>query len=92
MKSTITGWGKCTPDNIMTNDDLSKFVDTSDEWIQQRTGVKERRFSHVNTSDMADIAGKHVNLIYVPSPEGPSDTGLGSAASAASSAGVSSRW
>ena len=61
MKSAITGWGKCTPDNIMTNDDLSKFVDTSDEWIQQRTGVKERRFSHVNPSDKAEIDGKHAN-------------------------------
>ncbi len=53
MKSTITGWGKCIPDNVVTNDDLSTFIDTSDEWIQQRTGVKERRFCHVNNSDMA---------------------------------------
>ena len=69
MKSAITGWGKCTPDNIMTNDDLSKFVDTSDEWIQQRTGVKERRFSHVNTSDMAEIAGKHAIACAGLNPE-----------------------
>ena len=53
----------------MTNDDLSKFVDTSDEWIQQRTGVKERRFSHVNTSDMAEIAGKHAIACAGLSPE-----------------------
>ena len=59
MKSTITGWGKCAPDNIMTNDDLAVFVDTSDEWIQQRTGIQERRFCHVNNSDMAAVAGKH---------------------------------
>ena len=57
MKSTITGWGKCVPDNVVTNDDLSTFIDTSDEWIQQRTGVKERRFCHVNNSDMATDAG-----------------------------------
>ncbi len=57
MKSTITGWGKCIPDNVVTNDDLSTFIDTSDEWIQQRTGVKERRFCHVNNSDMATVAG-----------------------------------
>ena len=57
MKSTITGWGKCTPDNIVTNDDLATFIDTSDEWIQQRTGIKERRFSHVNNSDLASVAG-----------------------------------
>ena len=59
MKSTITGWGKCSPDNIMTNDDLAVFVDTSDEWIQQRTGIQERRFCHVNNSDMASVAGQH---------------------------------
>ena len=59
MKSTITGWGKCAPDNIMTNDDLAVFVDTSDEWIQQRTGIQERRFCHVNNSDMATVAGHH---------------------------------
>ena len=53
----------------MTNDDLSKFVDTSDEWIQQRTGVKERRFSHVNTSDMAEIAGKHAIACAGLNPE-----------------------
>ena len=57
MKSTITGWGKCIPDNVVTNDDLATFIDTSDEWIQQRTGVKERRFCHVNNSDMATVAG-----------------------------------
>ena len=57
MKSTITGWGKCVPDNVVTNDDMATFIDTSDEWIQQRTGIKERRFSHVNNSDMASVAG-----------------------------------
>lgn len=57
MKSAITGWGKGVPDNVVTNDDLATFVDTSDEWIQQRTGIKERRFSHVNNSDMATVAG-----------------------------------
>ena len=43
----------------MTNEDLAVFVDTSDEWIQQRTGIKERRFCHVNNSDMAAVAGQH---------------------------------
>ena len=57
MKSTITGWGKCIPNNVVTNDDLATFIETSDEWIEQRTGIKERRFSHVNNSDMASVAG-----------------------------------
>ncbi len=69
MKSTITGWGKCTPDNIMSNDDLATFIDTSDEWIQQRTGIKERRFCHVNNSDMATVAGLHAIACAGLTPE-----------------------
>ena len=41
--SKIIGLGYYVPDNVVTNDDLSKMMDTSDEWIQERTGIKERR-------------------------------------------------
>lgn len=41
--SKITGLGYFVPDNVVTNDDLSKVMDTDDEWIQERTGIKERR-------------------------------------------------
>ena len=41
--SKIIGLGYYVPDNVVTNDDLSKIMDTSDEWIQERTGIKERR-------------------------------------------------
>ena len=41
----IVGWGKYVPEKVMTNDDISKIVDTSDEWIQQRTGIRERRIA-----------------------------------------------
>lgn len=41
--SKINGLGFYVPDNIVTNNDLSKMMDTSDEWIQERTGIKERR-------------------------------------------------
>jgi len=41
--SKITGLGFYVPDNIVTNDDLSKIMDTNDEWIQERTGIQERR-------------------------------------------------
>lgn len=41
--SKITGLGYYVPDNIVTNDDLSKIIDTNDEWIQERTGIQERR-------------------------------------------------
>jgi 3-oxoacyl-[acyl-carrier-protein] synthase-3 len=42
--SKIIGLGKYVPDNVVTNDDLSKMMDTNDEWIQERTGIKERRW------------------------------------------------
>jgi len=42
IKSVIRGTGKFLPPNLVTNKDLEKFMDTSDEWIQQRTGIKQR--------------------------------------------------
>ncbi|MDG2422280.1 MAG: ketoacyl-ACP synthase III [Gammaproteobacteria bacterium] len=55
----ITGWGKCVPPAVLSNEDLATFIDTSDEWITTRTGIKERRVCHCNFSDMALVAAKH---------------------------------
>jgi len=44
FNSKIIGIGHFVPETVITNDDLSKLMDTSDEWIQERTGIKERRF------------------------------------------------
>ncbi len=44
FSSKITGVGMYVPEKVVTNDDLSKLMDTSDEWITERTGIKERRF------------------------------------------------
>ncbi|MCX6369581.1 MAG: ketoacyl-ACP synthase III [Armatimonadetes bacterium] len=54
-RATIAGIGKYTPERILTNDELSQIVDTNDEWIVQRTGIRERRIAAENeaTSDMA---------------------------------------
>lgn len=41
----IVGWGKYIPQKVLTNDDLSQMVDTSDEWIRTRTGIRERRIA-----------------------------------------------
>ena len=41
----ITGTGRFLPDNVVTNDDLAKTMDTSDEWIRTRTGISERRIA-----------------------------------------------
>lgn len=46
LKARIAGIGYYVPENVITNNDLTKYMDTSDEWIQERTGIKERRFAH----------------------------------------------
>lgn len=58
-KATITGWGKCTPPAVLSNADFETVMDTTDEWITTRTGIKERRITHVENSDMATVAGAH---------------------------------
>jgi 3-oxoacyl-[acyl-carrier-protein] synthase-3 len=55
--ANITGWGKCMPPAVMTNDDMATVLDTTDEWIRTRTGISERRVSHVPVSDLASVAG-----------------------------------
>lgn len=56
----ISGTGAAAPERVMTNDDIAKLVDTSDEWIVQRTGISERRVLSDDevTSDIATAAGR----------------------------------
>ena len=56
--AVITGWGRCVPPAVLSNADLETVTDTSDEWITTRTGISERRISHVETSDLAAVAGQ----------------------------------
>ena len=75
---TIAGTGSYLPEKILTNDDLSKFVETSDEWIVTRTGIKERRIaaegestSHLGSKaaekalEQADMPAEDLDLIIV---------------------------
>jgi 3-oxoacyl-[acyl-carrier-protein] synthase III len=55
----ITGWGKYAPPLLMTNDDMAKIVDTSDEWIFSRSGIRQRHYSHISTGDMAWLAAEN---------------------------------
>ena len=55
LRAKIVGTGMCVPDQIVTNDDLAERMDTTDEWIQQRTGIKERRWI-VDGQTPADLA------------------------------------
>lgn len=54
--AAITGWGKCLPPAALTNQDLASFLDTTDEWIMSRTGIQERRISHVLLGELAYVA------------------------------------
>ena len=79
-RAKIAGIGYSVPDRIVTNSELEKYMDTSDEWIQSRSGIKERRWVEpgTGTSDlaidaskkaiqMADIDPKTIDLIIVGS-------------------------
>jgi 3-oxoacyl-[acyl-carrier-protein] synthase-3 len=74
----ITGWGKYVPAKIMTNDDMSKLMDTSDEWIRTRTGIRQRHFAAENETctkmaiaaateaiDNAGILPSQIDLVIV---------------------------
>src|SRR5437763_6326458 len=78
VHATITGLGAYAPERVITNDDLSELVDTSDEWIMERTGIRERRVAADDQalSDLclpaaetalgqAGLEGKDIDLIVV---------------------------
>ncbi len=60
VRSVVVGSGGYLPEKILTNADIAKMVDTSDEWIQQRTGIKERHIAAEGelTSDLAVVAAR----------------------------------
>ena len=57
FQSKIKGLGFYVPDNIVTNDDLSKMMDTTDEWIKERSGIEERRWVVPGSGDTASVMG-----------------------------------
>jgi 3-oxoacyl-[acyl-carrier-protein] synthase-3 len=71
----ITGLGTNVPAKVMTNDDLAQLVDTSDEWIQERTGIKERRFA-VQEEALSDIALPAVREALAEAGAEPSEIDL----------------
>jgi 3-oxoacyl-[acyl-carrier-protein] synthase-3 len=63
--SRIIGLGKYVPDNVVTNDDLSKIMDTNDEWIQERTGIKERRWIKEGSGETSATMGAKAARIAI---------------------------
>ena len=65
FSSKIIGLGYYLPKNIVTNNDLSKIIDTSDEWIQERTGIKERRWIDPKTDDTTSTMAVKASKIAI---------------------------
>lgn len=77
MRTRIIGTGSCLPETIVTNDDLAKIMDTSDEWISSRTGIRERRLVKEETTasmsieaarralEDAQVSAQEIDLIIV---------------------------
>lgn len=63
--SKIIGLGKYVPEHVVTNDDLSKIMDTNDAWIQERTGIKERRWIKEGTEDTSAVMGAKAARIAI---------------------------
>ncbi len=63
--SKITGLGYYVPDNVVTNNDLSKMMDTNDAWIQERTGIKERRWIKEGSEDTSAVMGAKASRIAI---------------------------
>ena len=71
---SILGTGRCLPDHIVTNDDLARRVETSDEWIVSRTGIRERRFAQGET--LTQLAVAAARQAMERAGVGPQDIGL----------------
>tara|TARA_B100000809_G_scaffold266885_1_gene332546 strand:+ start:3221 stop:4222 length:1002 start_codon:yes stop_codon:yes gene_type:complete len=64
-RSRISGLGHFVPENIVTNDELSKLMDTNDEWIQERTGIKERRWIKKGSGETSATMGAKAAKIAI---------------------------
>jgi 3-oxoacyl-[acyl-carrier-protein] synthase-3 len=63
-RSKIAGIGMYVPSHVVTNNDLTKYMDTNDEWIQERTGIKERRYAH-RTKETTTTMGVEASKIAI---------------------------
>jgi len=75
-RAAITAVGGYVPDYVLTNDELSKMVDTSDEWIIQRVGIKERRILREKGKATSDLAVNALNQLFQKSNTNPLDIEL----------------
>ncbi|MDP2058799.1 MAG: 3-oxoacyl-ACP synthase, partial [Flavobacteriaceae bacterium] len=64
-QSRIIGLGHYVPENIVTNDDLSKLMETNDAWIQERTGIQERRWVKPGSGETTSTMGTEASKIAI---------------------------
>jgi len=76
LRATITGIGAYVPDYILTNDELSKMVDTSDEWIMTRIGIKERRIIKEKGEGSSFVGSKAVKKLLDKTGTSPEEIDL----------------
>jgi 3-oxoacyl-[acyl-carrier-protein] synthase-3 len=75
LRSVVTGVGGFLPERIVTNDDLAKFVETSDEWIRERTGIRQRRQAEEGTP-VSDLAVEGARRALAAAGRKPDDVDL----------------
>ena len=73
MGSFIKGLGYYVPENIVKNEDLIKYMDTTDEWIQERTGIKERRYATRHKESTVSLAANASKIAIENAGIQPSD-------------------
>lgn len=76
IRAAITGIGAFLPEYILTNDEISKLVDTTDEWIMQRIGIKERRIFKEPGKATSDMAAKAVKQLLKKTNSAPDEIDL----------------
>lgn len=76
VNAVITAVGGYVPDYVLTNEELSKMVDTSDEWITTRVGIKERRILKEEGKGASDLAVKAVNQVLEKSGTSPDEVDM----------------
>ena len=76
IKAKISGVGMHVPEKALTNDDLSEFVETSDQWIRERTGIVERRIVSDGESN-SDLSAAAIRNALRGTGCGPEDIDLG---------------
>lgn len=74
--SKVTGVGMYVPEDVVTNEDLSKMMDTSDEWIIERTGIKERRFFKEGVDTVSSMGTKAAQQALERAGKKPEDVDL----------------